>query len=184
MAVKPLPPIGVLRQLLDYDPVTGFLTWRKRGPEWFKDDSTRTSGQVCHWWNARYAGKRAFTARDKRGYLQGSINGTAYLANRICWAMAHGVEPKGQVDHANRDKGDNSELNLRDATQSQNGYNGAPVPNATGHRGVKRVGGKWTASIRVCRKRHHLGTFDSPEKAALAYQDAAVKFHGDFRHRV
>lgn len=184
MDMKPLPPIDVLRQLLDYNPETGILTWKARDPKWFKADAIRTAEQVCHWWNARFAGKAAFTAKDSRGYRQGSINGVAYLANRVCWTMAHGTPPVGHVDHANRDKGDNSKLNLRDATPSQNGYNGAPLPNATGRRGVKRVGQKWTASIRVLTKKHHLGTFDCPDKAAQAYRDAAARFHGEFRHRV
>lgn len=47
MAKKPLPTQETLRQLLDYDPQTGALTWKPRTGKW----SSR--------WNKRYAGKIA-----------------------------------------------------------------------------------------------------------------------------
>ena len=45
MAAKVLPPQDVLRQLLEYDPETGRLTWKERGIEWFRDDTHVSAAQ-------------------------------------------------------------------------------------------------------------------------------------------
>lgn len=37
MATKPLPTPTELRQLLRYEPETGKLLWRERGPQWFSE---------------------------------------------------------------------------------------------------------------------------------------------------
>lgn len=38
--------------------------------------------------------------------------------------------------------------------------------------------GKWVAQITHCYQCHHLGSFDTDEEAASAYNQAAVRFHG------
>ena len=62
MANKPIPSPEALRQLLSYDPKTGKLFWKERGPEWFRDTEGRTAQHACKNWNARYAGEEAFTS--------------------------------------------------------------------------------------------------------------------------
>ena len=42
----------IARQLLDYDPETGELTWKPRGSHWFASESAFKS------WNTKYAGKK------------------------------------------------------------------------------------------------------------------------------
>jgi len=87
------------------------------------------------------------------------------------------------VDHRNGDGLDNRRENLRLASRSQNNANRS-VRNSTGYRGVARDRKKFRAFIsdpsREKRKSIHLGSFDSPEAAARAYDQAALKRWGEF----
>lgn len=86
-----------------------------------------------------------------------------------------------RVDHINLDKLDNRKSNLRVATASENAWNtGIRSTNTTGYKGVQPKGKKWMAVICVDGVRHSLGTYETKEDAAKAYNVMAVKYFGEF----
>jgi hypothetical protein len=142
-----------------------------RGLLWWKP----RDGQSA--WNARFAGKQAGALH--KGYVRVRIGDTKYFAHRIIWKMATGDEPPF-VDHANGDKADNSLSNLRAATHSQNMCNARRSPSKSGLRGVAPNGRKWAAKVRVNNRQFYVGTFETREQAAAAYDQMAKKMHGQF----
>ncbi len=92
--------------------------------------------------------------------------------------------PKGlHVDHKNGNCLDNRRHNLRKCTQAQNNRN--KVVSSNNKIGIKGVwqqknSAKYRAKIEVNGRVIHLGYFDKPKQAALAYNQAAVKYHGEF----
>jgi len=91
---------------------------------------------------------------------------------------------KGEIiDHIDGNKLNNMKENLRICTTSQNMMNRpAPISNTSGFKGVwwhKRAN-KWTAGIELKGKQIHLGSFDFKKEAAKAYNNAAIKYFGEF----
>jgi hypothetical protein len=90
-----------------------------------------------------------------------------------------------QMDHINRDQGDDRFSNLRPATQSQNSANTRGWAKS-GFKGVTtapqwaKLKNKWMAQIVVHKKRRHLGMFPTPEAAHDAYCEAAKEAFGEF----
>ena len=153
-----------LRELLDYDPEAGKLTWK-----------VQTSSRAL-------AGEEAGSL-ESRGYRQIRIRGVRYPAHRLAWYYIYGVEPKEYLDHINGERDNNRLENLREATHAQNLRNRGKLPNNTsGFKGVHwdRRDKKFVAKCRVNGKRHHLGYHDTAEAAHEAYKAFATKEHGAF----
>lgn len=88
-----------------------------------------------------------------------------------------------KVDHQDRDTLNCQRYNLRMATSSQNGANRKSTENSTSkYLGVhwNTQQRRWKSSIRVNGKRIYVGYFKKEADAAKAYNEAAIKHHGEF----
>lgn len=125
-----------IREVLDYDPVTGALTWI----------TSRKSGAQ--------AGERAEVATNT-GYFSVRIDGKLLLAHRVAWAHHHGKWPEHVIDHIDSNGQNNSMANLRDVPQGLNLQNrrGAQVNNKARCRGVHYMGRglakPWNGQIKL-----------------------------------
>lgn len=88
-------------------------------------------------------------------------------------------EPAGHVDHKNDNGLDNRRFNLRKATPGQNTAH-QKNRSKSPYKGIYSRGKVWCASIHQDGRSRHLGTFDSAERAAVAYNVAALEVHGEF----
>lgn len=162
---KPLPPVELVRELLDYDQETGVLTWRAPRGRSVKP------GDVAG-------------CLDVEGYLRVQINKALYKAHRVAWLHATGNDPlDSQIDHIDGNRANNRFANLRKATNAQNQCNRKPrTEGLSGYKGVtwKKDRGRWQARITVDSKVYYLGYFDTPELAHMAYAKAAAELHGEF----
>jgi hypothetical protein len=87
------------------------------------------------------------------------------------------------VDHINGNSLDNRMSNLRSCTHQQNRCNSKlSSNNSTGFKGVDYMKSKekFRARIKYQYKEIHLGLFEYAEDAALAYNDAAITYFGEF----
>lgn len=91
-------------------------------------------------------------------------------------------------DHRDGNSLDNRRANLRLATKGQNCCNrhGLDRNNTSGVRGVMwyKRHRKWTASIRVNGKLHHLGYFPNINDAVEVRKRASREYYGEFSPEV
>jgi len=87
---------------------------------------------------------------------------------------------KGMLtDHEDHHGLNNQEYNLRNCNRSQNGANRIPSGKSK-YLGVYFNNKSIRASITVNNKCIKLGNFKTEELAAKAYDNAALKYHGEF----
>ena len=101
------------------------------------------------------------------------------LMHRVLTFAKDGI----QVDHINGDKLDNRKENLRLCNNSQNHMNkGVQSNSTTGYKGVsfEKSIGRYRAYLNLNGKRYNLKTWETPEEAALAYNEKAKELFGEF----
>jgi hypothetical protein len=158
-----------VRSRLSYDPESGVLQWKPiTGHRWAAA------------WNAKFAGTAAGRV-DSTGYIQVAINAKRYPATHLIWIIVTGAWPVAMIDHKNRCRTDNRLINLREASRTENIRNSGP--KRPFYKGVKRTSSiieRWQARISVGGEYKHLGVFDTPREAAVAYDNASREFFGEF----
>jgi hypothetical protein len=134
-------------------------------------DATAGPSVGAYNWSAAWTGRRWYARRsdpETRKHI--------YLHR---WLL--GITDERDGDHKDGDGLNNRRSNLRAATESQNMANRAVQSNsASGYKGVIRWRGRWQATVRFANRVERIGTFDTAEEAARAYDARAVELHGEF----
>jgi hypothetical protein len=115
---------------------------------------------------------------DSKGYIKIEINGKQFLAHRLLWKMHYGEDPKGYIDHIDRNPRNNLIDNLRIATHSVNMHN----RSARGYY-YNKVAKKFQAYLRIDKRMKSLGYYDNEEQARDAYISAKQKFMSSVAER-
>lgn len=111
------------------------------------------------------------------------LNRQTMMVHRVCHALHHGFLSLEQIDHKDRNPQNNRADNLREATHAQN------IHNRKGMTGLDikgvyrcRIYGQFYYRASICAngKTHQLGVHKTPLDAAKAYNEAAVRLHGEF----
>lgn len=156
--------LAKLRTLIEYDPDSGDFTH-------IKTRNSVTVGQQCGW-------------IEKNGYVRLRVGKHKILAHRLAWLFMTGHWPSGIIDHADRNRSNNSWSNLRLATARQNAMNAKLQKNNTsGCAGVtwRKHLSRWQATIRISGERVSLGHFAELPDAIAARRAAEEMHYGEFR---
>lgn len=130
---------------------------------WHAVRTTRPNSQNELW----YAATSEVTARGIRKiYLHHFLMGRGVLC-----------------DHRDGDGLNNTRINLRRCSDSQNsGNQRLSSANTSGFKGVVRLGNRWAARLTTLQfpKGRHIASFTTKEEAAKAYDAAATDYFGEF----
>jgi len=171
----------LLRQLIDYNPDTGDLTWRPRPLGWFKRMGARASERHAAW-NSAWAGKPAMQCVGTTGYRRGRLFNRDFFAHRVAFLIMTGRTPD-MIDHVNHDRTDNRWCNLREASATENARNTSSNAGSTSRfLGVfwSKKARRWCVKIKHDGKVVTVGHFASELEAAKAYDARATAVFGEF----
>lgn len=163
-ASKPTGPLtqARLKEMLDYDPLTGRITFA------FSVCSKTKLGEIAG-------------SFDRKGYRKLHIDGKSYAAHRVCFLWMTGKMPVDQIDHINGIKDDNRFENLREVSSAINNQNKrhAQRTSQSGLIGAyfKPKKNFYQAGITVGGKFTSLGCFKTADEAHAAYVAAKRQLH-------
>ena len=152
----------LLKELFDYDEITGIVVWKKSRSPRIKVGSS-----------VKYI--------NKFGYVQVRIEGKLWMLHRLIWLMQTGTFPKGEIDHIDGNRSNNAWSNLRDVSKSQNMQNrrAADRDSKTGVLGVTfdKQRGKYRAQLTMNGEKVLNKIFTTVEEASNAYKQAKENYH-------
>lgn len=154
-SAKHIPSPARVREVFDYDPLTGVL---------------RKNGRITGWVGGS-------------GYLKTDIDGGKYYVHRIVFVLMAGRWPRRLVDHVNLNKRDNRWANLRQCSKTQNQGNRTAYANSRS--GIKGIGWdearqRWRAQVCKGGKRVFIGRFTDRASAMAAHAAESVRLFGAF----
>ena len=108
-----------------------------------------------------------------------------FLGNRRSSVLMHRLilaHASENTDHKDGNGLNNQRNNIRPASRTENQRNRKLQRHSAPYKGVHlfKASGNWTASIRLNKRKIHLGYFKSPKAAAEAYDVAAEQHFGEF----
>ena len=119
--------------------------------------------------------------RIVKGYVETHQNGGSVGIQNLIISSKPIERPF--LDHRDRDPLNNRKSNLRFCTHAENTRNrGIPKNNKSGFKGVLKRGNEWIAQIGINKKTLYLGSFKNKITAAIAYNAACLKHHGEFAY--
>jgi hypothetical protein len=167
MKFRHLPSQSRIKELLEYEELSGVFVWKERigSTSWKKSLTGTVAG-----------------SRGAKGIVI-FVDGRGFYAHRLAWVYVHGdTLVAQQVDHKDCDCFNNRISNLRLASHGQNASNSRQRKGKALPKGVstQTVGAKYRARIGVDGQVINLGTFVTPEDAHAAYVRAAISAKGEF----
>ena len=164
---KKLPPFDVVNKLIAYNIITGVFTWKV-------NKSNKKAGSI--------AGR----VKKDSGYRYITINKQECAAHRIAWLLVTTKDPYPyEIDHKDRNKGNNAFHNLRPATIRQNSSNRKIGSNNTsGHKSITyqshQTSNPWVVCIHQQNRSHYVGSFPTLKMAIEARDKKGKELYGDF----
>ena len=155
---------ALVQEYLDYDPITGFMTWKTK----------KHSSKVM-------VGSRAGSISTTNKHRVLKLLGTLYAEHRLAWLHYYGTWPKNHIDHTNHNEQDNRIDNLSDVTQRVNNMNGSKrSDNTVGYVGVwiNKLNSKkkFMAELKLDGKRVHYSSHYTLDDAVNARKNAERVF--------
>lgn len=170
-------PVEKLRQLWNYDPVTGSFIWLPR------DRSSFGNEGAYQYFKKNLEGRPAFQSINGSGYPTTilTIDGTRtnLSAHIAAFAMNFGRYPEGMIDHINGDRSDNRIINIREVDYTRNSWNS----RRSGLVGAQRRGKTWVAVMRSGGRNgpvECLGKYATQEEAHARYVAVCNERRGEF----
>lgn len=140
-----------VRELFDYDPETGSLSWRISPTN--NVNIGDEVGCISDWCRVANIGYRI------------------YKVHRIIWLYVYGYFPEHEIDHINRNPYDNRLCNLRESSHSCNCRNQKNrIDNTSGVKGVSwhKQAKRWRVRIFFNKKEYLCGMYKHFHNAVCA----------------